>query len=78
VEIRDVDPVVVRERNSSDARLDERESRGAPETARSDDEGAFAGQGNQRTKQNSARGNKSMNRSKGGGGRPPRASGGRR
>jgi hypothetical protein len=43
--------------------------------------GAFAGQGNQRTKQNSARGNKSMNRPKGGGGkpsRPPRASGGRR
>jgi Protein of unknown function (DUF3300) len=43
--------------------------------------GAFAGQGNQRIKQNSARGNKSMNRPKGGGGRParpPRASGGRR
>jgi hypothetical protein len=43
--------------------------------------GAFAGQGNQRVKQQSARGNKSMNRSKGGGGRParpPRASGGRR
>src|SRR5688572_16663306 len=43
--------------------------------------GAFAGQGNQRVKQQSARGNKSMNRPKGGGGRParpPRASGGRR
>jgi Protein of unknown function (DUF3300) len=40
--------------------------------------GAFAGQGNQRVKQQSARGNKSMNRSGGGGGRPPRASGGRR
>ena len=43
--------------------------------------GAFAGHGNQRIKQNSARGNKSMNRPKGGGGkpsRPPRASGGRR
>ena len=43
--------------------------------------GAFAGQGNQRVKQQSARGNKSMNRPSGGGGkpaRPPRASGGRR
>jgi hypothetical protein len=43
--------------------------------------GAWAGQGNQRVKQQSARGNKSMNRPKGGGGRParpPRASGGRR
>jgi len=43
--------------------------------------GAWAGQGNQRVKQQSARGNKSMNRSKGGGGRPPKASrggGGRR
>lgn len=43
--------------------------------------GAWAGQGNQRVKQNSARGNKSMNRSGGGGGRPPKASrggGGRR
>jgi hypothetical protein len=34
--------------------------------------GAFAGQGSQRVKQQSARGNKSMNRPKGGGGRPPR------
>ena len=43
--------------------------------------GAWAGQGNQRIKQQSARGNRSMNRPKGGGGRParpPRASGGRR
>jgi hypothetical protein len=43
--------------------------------------GAWAGQGNQRVKQQSARGNKSMNRPRGGGGRParpPRASGGRR
>ena len=43
--------------------------------------GAWAGQGNQRVKQQSARGNRSMNRPSGGGGRParpPRASSGRR
>jgi hypothetical protein len=40
--------------------------------------GAFAGQGGRQVKQQSARGNGSMNRSKGGGGRPPKARGGRR
>ena len=77
----------LRQNNASKQQMRNQQQRQKPQQQRqmrqkpSKGGGAFAGQGNQRVKQQSARGNKSMNRSKGGGGRParpPRASSGRR
>jgi hypothetical protein len=77
----------LRQNNASKQQMRNQQQRQKPQQQRQTRQkpnksgGAFAGQGNQRVKQQSARGNKSMNRPKGGGGRParpPRASGGRR
>jgi Protein of unknown function (DUF3300) len=77
----------LRQNNASKQQMRNQQQRQKPQQQRQTRQkpnkggGAWAGQGNQRVKQQSARGNKSMNRPKGGGGRParpPRASGGRR
>ena len=74
----------LRQNNASKQQMRNQQQRQKPQQQRQTRQkpnkggGAWAGQGNQRVKQQSARGNKSMNRPKGGGGRPPRPSGGRR
>ena len=77
----------LRQNNASKQQVKSQQQRQKPQQQRQTTQksnkggGAFAGQGNQRVKQQSARGNSSMNRPKGGGGkpaRPPRSSSGRR